>query len=65
MNAAINNEAVPYKGTVTAMTDTGITVQISGRLGILTIPWRMVLSNNKVEVGQTVYFSLSLLEVMN
>ena len=61
----IRNEAVPYKGTVKSTTDTGITVQINGRLGLLEVPWRMVLSENKVEVGQTVFFTLSLLEVQN
>ena len=61
----INNEAVPYKGTVTARTDTGVTIQISGRLGVMTLPWRMIMSENPVEVGQTVYFSISLIEVRN
>ena len=59
------NEAVPYAGKVTAKTDTGITVQIDGRLGVMTVPWRMVLSDNPVKVGDKVCFSISLLEVIH
>lgn len=62
---AIINEAVQYKGTIKARTDTGVTIQLSGRLGVMTLPWRMILSDNPAEVGQTVYFMLSLIEVQN
>jgi len=61
----ILNDPTPQPGTVTEVNDTGITVQFAGRLGVLKVPWRMVLSENPVKVGEKVMIMMSLVEVEN
>lgn len=61
----ILNDPTLQPGTVTEVNDTGITVQFAGRLGVLKVPWRMVLSENPVKVGEKVTIMMSLVEVEN
>lgn len=63
--STIVNEPVPHRGTITAKTDTDVTIQIHGRLGVMTLPIRLILSDKPLELGQSVFFMLSLIEVQN
>lgn len=64
MRGIINNPTL-QPGTVTEVNDTGITIQFAGRLGVLKVPWRMVISENPVKVGEKVSIMMSLVEVDN
>ena len=59
----VENDAVPYLGTIKEVNDTGIVVQIQGRLGVLSLPWRQVLSDNTPKPGDRVKFKMSLIEM--
>jgi len=61
----IINEPAPFPGRVEEVNGTGITVQFAGRLGVLKVPWRLVLSENPVKVGEKVMIMMSLVEVEN
>lgn len=62
---SIINEPAPYPGEVVEVTGGGITVQLSGRLGVIKVPWRMVVSDNPVKQGDKVRIMMSLIEVEN
>lgn len=51
-----------YEGIITEVHDGSISLDILGRLGHLTVPLRMVISDNKLEVGQKVAFKMSFIE---
>lgn len=59
----IHNEAVPYLGTIKETNDTGVVIQIQGRLGILSVPWRQVISDGIPKEGDRVKFKMSLIEM--
>lgn len=59
----INNEAVPYLGTIKEINDTGVVIQIQGRLGVISLPWRQVISDETPKVGDHVKFRMSLIEM--
>ncbi|MHC1720307.1 MAG: CBO2463/CBO2479 domain-containing protein [Clostridiaceae bacterium] len=61
----IVNDPTPHSGTVTEVNDTGITLQLAGRMGVIKVPWRMVISEKSVKVGDKVSFMMSLLEIEN
>lgn len=61
----IENEAVPYLGTIKEINDTGVVIQIQGRLGVISLPWRQVLSDNTPKEGDRVKFKMSLIEMCN
>lgn len=61
----VENRAVSYTGRITAVSDTGITVQITGRLGVMVLPWRQVCSNRNPAIGDEVKFTMSLIELIN
>lgn len=59
------NEPTYHPGTVKEVNGTGVTIQLAGRLGVLKLPWRMILAENKVELDQRVFINMSLVEVEN
>jgi len=61
----INNAAVPYCGKITEVNDTEVTIRIAGRMGILKLPLRAVISRNHPQVGEEVRFLMSLIEMKN
>lgn len=50
-----------YEGVITEVHDGSISVDISGRLGNFKVPMRMIISDNKLEVGQKVAFKMSFI----
>lgn len=50
-----------YEGVITEVHDGAISVDILGRLGNFKVPMRMVISDNKLEVGQKVAFKMSFI----
>lgn len=61
----INNAAIPHTGTITELNDTEFTVRIVGRMGILKLPLRALISENYPKVGDEVKFLMSLIEMKN
>lgn len=59
----VNNEAVLYTGTIKEITDTGVTIQLTARLGVLKLPWRQIISNRHPEVGDKIKFKMSYIEL--
>lgn len=58
----VNNEAVPYSGEITEVTDTDVTIRITARMGIIKMPLRAVLGKSRPEVGDKVTWKMSLIE---
>ena len=53
-----------YEGKVVEISDGSVTIDIKGRLGRLELPKRMVINDNKLEVGHEVGFLMSFPEVV-
>jgi len=52
------------KGKVVAVNDTAIKVDIQGRLGVITVPRRWVLTDQSLEPGLIVEFYFSYMQVV-
>jgi hypothetical protein len=59
-------DLVPYltRGVITALNETCITVNISGRLGTITAPLRWIFTDKQPEIGQTVEFYFSYMKTI-
>ena len=53
-----------YEGKVVEISGGSVTIDIKGRLGRLELPKRMVINDNKLEVGHEVGFLMSFPEVV-
>ena len=53
-----------YEGTITEVKGGAITIELSGRLGRLTLPLRLVVGDEALVVGQTVRFMMSYPEIV-
>jgi hypothetical protein len=56
-------EPIEHVGIIKEVTDIGVTVNIKGRLGVIKVPLRYVISDKPIEVGQEVRFYFSYLHV--
>lgn len=61
----VNNEAVPYTGTITEINDTYFYIQITARMGVMKLPLRCLISENNPKVGDSVRFLMSYVEMQN
>ncbi|MFT3983555.1 MAG: CBO2463/CBO2479 domain-containing protein [Lachnospiraceae bacterium] len=52
------------KGKIVAINDTAIKVDIQGRLGVITVPRRWVLTDCNLEPGLAVEFYFSYMQVV-
>jgi hypothetical protein len=52
------------KGTITGVNDTAVTVSVTGRLGVITVPLRWVITDQQLCIGQNVEFYLSYMNVL-
>ena len=59
----VNNDAVPYTGTIRELNDTEIIIQIASRLGVLKLPRRWLICEHDPEVGDEVKFLMSYIEM--
>lgn len=53
-----------WKGTIKEITDVGVRIGIMGRMGVLSLPKRCVCSDRELEVGQSVVFYFSYVQVV-
>ncbi|WP_460000503.1 CBO2463/CBO2479 domain-containing protein [Paradesulfitobacterium aromaticivorans] len=51
-------------GKIIEVSEAGVKVEFSGRMGNLHIPLRLVLSNAKIAVGQSVELNMSYIQVI-
>jgi len=54
-----------YEGVITELTGGSITIELSGRLGILKLPLRMVVCERPLAVGQKVRIPMGYAEVLH
>lgn len=51
------------KGKIVSVNDTAIKVNIQGRLGVITVPRRWVITSKALEPGMAVEFYFSYMQV--
>ena len=56
------DKLIRMEGVIVAVRDGAIDVDLMGRLGFISVPKRMVISEYELEVGQTVAWNMSFLE---
>lgn len=59
----VNNDAVPYTGTIRELNDTEIIIQIASRLGVLKLPRRWLICEHNPKIGDEVKFLMSYIEM--
>jgi hypothetical protein len=64
LNEYVELTPVLTRGTIKAVNETGITVDVSGRLGVITVPLRWVFTDERPAVGQTVEFYFSYMKTV-
>jgi len=52
------------RGKLVEVTDVGVKVAINGRLGMLSVPLRFVITDKKLQIDDEVEFYLSYVHVM-
>ena len=56
------DKIIRMEGVIVAVKDGAIDVDLMGRLGFISVPKRMVISDYELEVGQVVAWNMSFLE---
>lgn len=56
---------VKMQGIIVKLSDGGVSMDLKGRLGHLTVPMRMLITDYDLKVGQEVEFNMSFPEVMS
>lgn len=59
-----NSKCIAMEGIITEIKDGAVRMDLKGRLGDLTVPKRMLISENKLHIGQEVSFEMSFPEVI-
>ena len=57
-------QPVLLHGTIKEITEVGVRIGITGRMGVLSLPLRCVFTDRKLEVGQRCEFYLSYVNVL-
>ncbi|GFN36186.1 CBO2463/CBO2479 domain-containing protein [Tepidimicrobium xylanilyticum] len=53
-----------FQGRIVNIYDGGVEIELNGRLGILKIPKRMIISKNELVTGKEVGFMMTYPEVL-
>lgn len=59
----IENTAKVHTGIISKVDDIGVTIEVSGRMGIIKMPMRGLICKNNPKVGDEVVFLMSLIEM--
>lgn len=59
------DKIIYVEGVITRVTDGSVEVDFKGRLGHLSVPMRMLITDYPVEIGQEVALNMSFLEVIS
>ncbi len=58
------DKPIYMEAKVIDVSDAAIELELKGRLGTLKVPMRMIISDDKIEIGQNVGFIMSYPEVL-
>ncbi|WP_028855085.1 CBO2463/CBO2479 domain-containing protein [Psychrilyobacter atlanticus] len=56
---------IKMQGIIVKLSEGGVSMDLKGRLGHLTVPMRMLITDYELKVGQEVEFNLSFPEVIS
>jgi len=58
------DKIIYMEGIITRVTDGSVEADFKGRLGHISVPMRMIITDYPIEVGQEVALNMSFLEVL-
>jgi len=59
------DKIIYMEGIITRVTDGSVEVDFKGRLGHISVPMRMLITDYPIEIGQEVALNMSFLEVLS
>lgn len=59
------DKIIYMEGIITRVTDGSVEADFKGRLGHISVPMRMLITDYPIEVGQEVALNMSFLEVLS
>jgi len=59
------DKIIHMEGIITRLTDGSVEVDFKGRLGHISVPMRMIITEYPLEIGQEVALNMSFLEVIS
>ena len=59
------DKLVKMQGIIVKLSDGSVSMDLKGRLGYLTVPMRMLITDYELKVGQEVEFNISFPEVIS
>ena len=59
------DKLVKMRGIIVHISDGSVAMDLKGRLGHLTVPMRMLITDYDLKIGQEVAFNISFPEVMS
>ncbi|KAB8299707.1 MULTISPECIES: CBO2463/CBO2479 domain-containing protein [Bifidobacterium] len=57
-------QPVKIKGVIKEITEVGVRIGVKGRMGVLSLPLRMIYSDKPLQLGQECEFYLSYVNVL-
>ncbi|AGH41668.1 CBO2463/CBO2479 domain-containing protein [Bifidobacterium thermophilum] len=57
-------QPVKLKGTIKEITEVGVRIGVKGRMGVLSLPLRLIYTDKPLELGQECEFYLSYVNVL-
>lgn len=57
-------QPVKIKGVIKEITEVGVRIGVKGRMGVLSLPLRMIYSDKPLQLGQECEFYLSYVKVL-
>lgn len=58
------DKIIYMEGIITRVTDGSVEADFKGRLGHISVPMRMIITDYPIEIGQEVALNMSFLEVL-
>ncbi|WP_123052673.1 CBO2463/CBO2479 domain-containing protein [Clostridium sp. JN-1] len=65
MDLKYGDKIIEMQGIVVKVSDGSVAIDLKGRLGYLSVPLRMLITDYPLKVGQEVGFKMSFLEVLS
>ncbi|MFK3575985.1 hypothetical protein OCH74_03770 [Bifidobacterium thermacidophilum] len=57
-------QPIKLKGTIKEITEVGVRIGVKGRMGVLSLPLRLIYTDKPLELGQECEFYLSYVNVL-
>lgn len=65
MELKYGDKIIEMQGIIVEVNDGSVAIDLKGRLGYLSVPLRMLITDYPLKVGQEVGFKMSFLEVLS